>query len=947
MGQKKAHTAPSVRRYLSTHHTLSPNGHFMSVIPRLLLCFFIVSMMAGTALDRHPAVAQPDIKRVLILNSYHPGLSWSDGEMAGVQAALPDNVELSIEYMDAKRISTPSYWRLLYETYALKYRYVPFDVIITLDDDAFQFMLEYHDRLFLKTPVVFCGVSRFDPEMVAGRTLFTGIVQTIAPVETIEIGLKLRPNATHVLAITDNTTTGENDRDALESLIAEGKIPVAVTFLDEGSGLTLAELLEKVRSAPQNSILYYADFYRDAAGEVLAPEEVIALVSETSPVPVFVHSDMYMGYGAVGGKVVSSVYQGEAAGGIAAQLLQGKPISHFPIQLVGPTTYIFDAIQLKRWDIPDSALPEGSRIINQDASLADFYEQYKKFILGILLFIVAQTAIIAALGSNIVSRRKAERALRVSEERLKLAIEGSNDGLWDWNVATGAVYLSSRWETMLGFEPGEVIGHVNTWEALLHPDDLNYVRPILATHMEGQTPYYETEYRMRAKSGDWLWVLDRGKVVERGASGEPLRAVGTHTDITDRKRTEEALRIKDHAIASSLNAIAISDLKGKLTYANPSALKMWGYAEESEILGRPILSFWRDTDKARKGFAALQLSGGWSGELVAKRKDDTVFDAQLAANIVTDTKGNPICMMASFLDITERKQAEKQLQQQAKRLYVLRKIDQGILQAHTTEKIAQVALHHIRQMIPCVSTNVALFAPETNQITILAVDADSSIGIKTGMTFSLKAGDTIAEEVMREFQQGEIQLILDPQTFSPIPPEIHILQQEGLCSILTIPLITEEQLIGFLSLGAQDPEIFGTEQIEVASEVADQLAVALQQAHLHEQIRQHAEVLEQRVKERTAQLEAINAELNDFAHIVSHDLKAPLRGLSQLSGWLLNDYEAALDEEGKNLLYLMVQRTQRMHALIDGILHYARVGRTSETEQPVDLKKLLPEIIES
>jgi hypothetical protein len=109
MGQKKAHTAPSVRRYLGTHHALSPNGHFMPVIPRLLLCFFIVSMMAGTALDRQPAVAQPDIKRVLILNSYHPGLSWSDGEMAGVQAALPDNVELSIEYMDAKRNSTETY----------------------------------------------------------------------------------------------------------------------------------------------------------------------------------------------------------------------------------------------------------------------------------------------------------------------------------------------------------------------------------------------------------------------------------------------------------------------------------------------------------------------------------------------------------------------------------------------------------------------------------------------------------------------------------------------------------------------------------------------------------------------------------------------------------------------------------------------------------------------
>jgi PAS domain S-box-containing protein len=138
-------------------------------------------------------------------------------------------------------------------------------------------------------------------------------------------------------------------------------------------------------------------------------------------------------------------------------------------------------------------------------------------------------------------------------------------------------------------------------------------------------------------------------------------------EIAERRRAEEMLRIKDYAIASSLSAIVIAEFAGKLTYVNPSFLKMWGYHDEDEILGRPAVDFWQRQEKAREVIEALRVEGSWMGELAAKRKDGTLFDVQLAASLVTDETGKPICMMASFMDITDRKRAEQALKESEER----------------------------------------------------------------------------------------------------------------------------------------------------------------------------------------------------------------------------------------------------------------------------------------
>ncbi len=142
-------------------------------------------------------------------------------------------------------------------------------------------------------------------------------------------------------------------------------------------------------------------------------------------------------------------------------------------------------------------------------------------------------------------------------------------------------------------------------------------------------------------------------------------------NITERKQAEEALRVRDSAIASSINSIAFADLEGNLIYVNPSFLELWGYDDDKEILGKSTLLFWLLEDKATEVIETLRDKGSWIGELVARRKDQSLFDVQLSANMVMDKDDKPICMMASFMDITDRKRAVEDLRESHEKLQSL------------------------------------------------------------------------------------------------------------------------------------------------------------------------------------------------------------------------------------------------------------------------------------
>jgi PAS domain S-box-containing protein len=263
---------------------------------------------------------------------------------------------------------------------------------------------------------------------------------------------------------------------------------------------------------------------------------------------------------------------------------------------------------------------------------------------------------------DITERKRIEDALRASEERWHLAVRGSNDGIWDWNIQTGDVFFSSRWKAMRGFEDHEIRNDVDEWRSRIHPDDLDRVLQSIDAYLAKHTQEFCEEYRVQRKDGSCLWILDRG-VALWADDGTPLRMAGSETDITARKGAEEALRASEERYRSLYDDTPTMYFtlatNGTVLSVNRFGADQLGYPVE-ELVGKSVFGIFHKDDQA---VAAACLSGclttpektgNWEFRKV--RKDGCIIWVREMARVGQSSTGATV-VLVTCEDITERKQA--------------------------------------------------------------------------------------------------------------------------------------------------------------------------------------------------------------------------------------------------------------------------------------------------
>lgn len=279
---------------------------------------------------------------------------------------------------------------------------------------------------------------------------------------------------------------------------------------------------------------------------------------------------------------------------------------------------------------------------------------------------------VQAFWRDITDRKRADEDLRAERERLAGILRGTNTGTWEWNVQTGQALFNERWAEIIGYTLKEIFpASIETWEKFCHPDDLKVSADLLERHFRGDLDYYECEARMRHKSGEWVWVLDRGRVITWTGDGKPLTMMGTHQDITDRKMADEAIKRSEERfrVAQEMSPDGFTILhpvrnnEGRVVdftwvYQNEAISRVNGYDTES-IKGRRLLDLFPGHSETEIFDAYIDVAETGEPRIVEAMYQGETITIPTWFRLVVVSMGEDIAILAQ--DITARRQTEDAL----------------------------------------------------------------------------------------------------------------------------------------------------------------------------------------------------------------------------------------------------------------------------------------------
>ena len=279
---------------------------------------------------------------------------------------------------------------------------------------------------------------------------------------------------------------------------------------------------------------------------------------------------------------------------------------------------------------------------------------------------------------DIDARKKSEARIAEAETRWNFALASAGQGVWDFDLRKGGTTYSATWVKMLGYVDGELNGDPDRWLMMIHPDDRAIVAEADRAHLAGETPFFEAEYRMRHKDGHWVWILDRGKALERDGDGRLIRAIGSLTDITQRKEAEARLMVSAAMLADEKerlkvtlqsigDAVICTDAANRITFMNPVAEKLTGVSV-GEGLGKTLGHvYWAVDEETGQRIGVARPPAGSPGpadhnsRAVLIRRDDTRCSIRQVVSPIMNERAEFCGLVIVFQDFTDARALQRQL----------------------------------------------------------------------------------------------------------------------------------------------------------------------------------------------------------------------------------------------------------------------------------------------
>ena len=499
------------------------------LILRLVICGLLVLISAA------PRAEGAEPGRVLLLHSFGRDFAPYDTFAGTFRTELaswsPEPVDVFEASLESARFGEAAEDHPFVDYLRALFRGRKLDLIVSIGGPATRFAQRQRSHLFPGVPMLITATDERHLQASALTPSDALVAVRYEPGRILETMLRLLPQTTNVAVVIGDSPLERFWLGEMRSVMAPFTNRLGVTWLNE---LAYPEMLRRCAALPPHSAIYYALLSVDAHGVPHLEQRALSRLRAVANAPIFGVHDSQLGRGIVGGPLMEIDRLSRNAAEAALRVLGGESPEAVRLPAQGPGPPQFDWRELRRWGIDEALLPPGSEIRFRQPTL---WEQHRWRILTIVVVCVVEAALIVLLAANLVRRRRAERSLRESEQRLSLATAAGNLGVWIWDIARNEVWATPNWRQHFGFAPDTPVDYEAVFQRI-HPDDRERVDRAVQAAVKHRAEYVD-EFRVILPDGAQRWIAARGRLEAAGET-EGIRMLGASVDITERKRAEAA-----------------------------------------------------------------------------------------------------------------------------------------------------------------------------------------------------------------------------------------------------------------------------------------------------------------------------------------------------------------------------------------------------------------------